>query len=218
MQRTRLSFGENKSLCSDLEAANKQDVERYRQLAAAEEKIRSLEARLASAEAAAATLAPATESAKQACYTLRLALNDLGARAEGAPSDDGTTFDFSEWTQEAADSVVEVACAYEDCCAHVSAGFVLSLLDAHGCDHVEDFPDWVKEDWPENSECSGAALRAFRKGFWEDGGRDCAKTRLRENLKRIAKGSEAAAANTGDPDHRPAALRASDGSQDHPEM
>lgn len=189
--------GENISLHSDLEAANKRDAERDRQLAAAEEKIRCLEARLVSAEAATATLVPAIESAKQACYTLKLALNDLGARAEGAPSDDGTTFDFSEWTQEAADSVVEVACAYEDCCARVSAGFVLSLLHVHGCDHVEDFPDWVKEDWPEKSECSGAALRAFRKGFWEDGGRDCAKTWLRENLERIAKDEEAAVANTG---------------------
>ena len=38
---------------------------------------------------------------------------------------------------------------------------------------------------------------AFRKGFWEDGGWDCAKTRLRENLERIAKDEEAAVANTG---------------------
>lgn len=55
-----------------------------------------LEACLVSAEAAAATLVPATESAKQACYTLRLALNDLGARAEGAPGEGGIAFNFSE--------------------------------------------------------------------------------------------------------------------------
>jgi chromosome segregation ATPase len=88
--------GDNKSLRADLEAANKRDAERDRQLASAEEKIKSLEARLMPAEAAAATLVPATESAKQACYTLRLALNDLGARAEGAPGEGGTAFDFSE--------------------------------------------------------------------------------------------------------------------------
>lgn len=189
-------MGENKSLRVELEAANKRDAERDRQLAAAEEKIKSLETRLVLAEATAGTLAPATESAKQACYTLRLALNDLGACAEGAPGDDGTTFDFSKWTQEAAGSVVELAGAYGDCCARVSVGFVISLLHAHGCDHIGNFPDLVKEDWPENSQCSGTALRAFRKGFLEDGGQDCAKTRLRENLE-IAKDEEAAAANAG---------------------
>jgi hypothetical protein len=194
---------ENRSLRSDLEASCKRDAERDRQLALAEEKIKSLEARLASAEATAATLVPATESAKEACYTLRLALNDLGARAEGAPGEGRTTLDFSEWTQEAAGSVVEVAGAYGDCCARVSAGFVLSLLHAHSCDHMGNFPDFVKEEWPSNTQCSGAALRAFRKGFWEDGGRDCAKIRLCENLERIARNEEAAAANSEkDPDRR----------------
>nr|BAD28998.1 hypothetical protein [Oryza sativa Japonica Group]BAD29163.1 hypothetical protein [Oryza sativa Japonica Group] len=139
--------------------------QRDRQLAAAEEKIKSLEARLISAEAAAVTLAPATESPKQVCYTLKLALYDLGTRAEGAPGDDGTTFDFSERTQEAAGSVVEVAGAYGDCCARVSAGFILSQLHSHGCDHIGIFPDLVKEECPDNSQCSGTALRAFRKGF-----------------------------------------------------
>jgi chromosome segregation ATPase len=56
--------GDNKSLRADLEAANKRDAERDQQLALAEEKIKSLEARLVSAEAAAATLVSATESAK----------------------------------------------------------------------------------------------------------------------------------------------------------
>ena len=153
---------ENRSFRSDLEAARKLDAERDRQLASAEEKIKSHEAHLASAEATAATLVPATESAKEACYTLRLAHKDLGARAEGAPGEGGTALDFSEWTQEAAGSVVEVAGAYGDCCTRVSAGFVLSLLHAHGCDHIGNFPDFVKEEWPSNTQCSGAALRALR--------------------------------------------------------
>uniref|UniRef100_A0A0E0E2L7 Uncharacterized protein n=1 Tax=Oryza meridionalis TaxID=40149 RepID=A0A0E0E2L7_9ORYZ len=185
--------GENKSLRADLEAANKRGAERDRQLAAARERIE----RLVSAKAAASALGPATESTKQACYMLRLALNDLGARAEDAPGSDGTAFDFSEWTQEAAGSVVEVAGAHRDCCARVSAGFVLSLLHTHGCEHIKDFPQHVAGEWPSNSQCSGAALKAFRKGFWEDGSQDCAKTRLRENLERIAKEEEAAAAHTG---------------------
>jgi hypothetical protein len=70
-------------------------------------------------------------------------------------------FDFSEWMQEASGSVVKVASACGDCCARVSAGFVLSLLHAHGCDHIGDFPNLVKEDWPNNSQCSGAALKDF---------------------------------------------------------
>ncbi|EEE60414.1 hypothetical protein OsJ_13606 [Oryza sativa Japonica Group] len=188
---------ENRSLRADLEASNRWGAERDCQLAAAEERIKSLETRLVSAEAAASTLGPATESAKQACYTLRLALNDLGARAEDAPGDDGMAFDFSEWMQEAAGSVVEVASAYGDCSARVSAGFVLSLLHTHSCEHIRDFPGYVMEEWPSNSQCSEAALKAFRKGFWEDGGQDCAKTHLRENLERIAKEEEAAAVHAG---------------------
>nr|ABA97414.1 Transposable element protein, putative, Transposase_28 [Oryza sativa Japonica Group] len=159
------------------------------------------------------------QSAKQACYTLRLPLNDLGARAEGALGEGGTVFDFSEWTQEAAGLVVEVAGAYGDCCARVSAGFVLSLLHAHGCDHIGNFPDLVKEEWLSNTQCSGAA---FRKGFWEDGGRDCAKTRLRENLERIARDEEAAAGNT-EVDPGPSEQAAgyegkNNGGQDHPDV
>mgnify|MGYP003702838571 CR=1 FL=1 len=214
--------GENKSLRVDLERANGRAAEQERQLAAAEEKIRSLETRLIAAEAATEALAPATESAKQACYTLRLALNDIGARAEGAPGEDGTVFNFSEWTQDAAGSVVEVASAYGDCCARVSAGFVLSLLHEHGCGHVENFSELVKGDWPENSQPFGAALMAFRKGFWEDGGKVCAKTRLREKLEKMVKAEDAAAANAGeDPGpSEPAVEREGEGDegQDHPEV
>ncbi|XP_066165521.1 uncharacterized protein [Oryza sativa Japonica Group] len=140
--------GEVKSLRAELETANKRDTEWERQLAAAEEKIKSLEARLVPAEAVASTMAPAAESAKQAYYTLRLALNDLGARAKGAPGDDGMAFDFSEWTQEGAGSVVEVASAYGDCCARVLVGFVLSLLHEHGCGHVENFSELVNGTGP----------------------------------------------------------------------
>uniref|UniRef100_A0A0D9ZIK1 Uncharacterized protein n=1 Tax=Oryza glumipatula TaxID=40148 RepID=A0A0D9ZIK1_9ORYZ len=208
---------ENRSLRFDLEAARERNAERDRQLASAEEKIKSLEARVASTEATAATLAPATESAKEACYTLRLALNDLGARAEDAPGEGGTALDFSEWTQEAAGSVVEVAGAYGDCCARVSSGFVLNLLHAHGCDHIQKFPDFVKEEWPSNTQYSGAAVRAFRKGFWEDGGRDCAK-----NLERIARNEEGAAANS-EKDVQPSGRSPGhegegNGGQDHPEV
>uniref|UniRef100_A0A0E0F4F8 Uncharacterized protein n=1 Tax=Oryza meridionalis TaxID=40149 RepID=A0A0E0F4F8_9ORYZ len=217
----RRANAENRSLRANLEVVNKRGTERDRQHAAAEERIKSLETRLVSAETAASTLRPATNSAKQACYTLRLAMNDLGVRAKDAPGDDGTAFNFSEWTQEAARSVVEVAGAYGDCCACVSASFMLSLLHAHGCEHIRDFPQYVTEEWPSNSQHSGAALKAFQKGFWQDGGRDCAKTRLRENLERIAKEEEAAAALTGgDPrSSEPAAEREGEGNggQDHPE-
>jgi hypothetical protein len=204
------------------ETLKKANAERDRQLASAEEKIKSLEARLVSAEAVATTVVPATESAKQAYYTLRLTLNDLGAWAEGAPGEGGTTFDFSDWTQEAAGSVVKVAGAYGDCCTRVSAGFVLSLMHAHGCDHIGSFPDFVKEEWPSNTQCSGAALRAFRKGFWEDGGRDCAKTRLHENHEIFARNEEAATVNAerdpGPSERAPGHEGEGDGGQDHPEV
>lgn len=214
----RRANAENRSLRADLEASNRRGTERDRQLAAAEERIKSLETRLVSSEAATSTLGLATESAKEACYTLRLALNDLGARAEDTLGDDGTAFDFSEWTQESAGSVVEVAGAYVDCCARVSAGFILSLLHTHDCEHIRDFPRYVTEEWPSNSQCSGAALKAFRKGFWEGGGRDCTKTRLRENLERIAKEEEAAAVHAGgDPGSTELAGEDNKG-QDHPEV
>lgn len=109
--------------------------------------------------------AEAAESAKQACYTLRLALNDLGASAEGAPGESVSAFDLSEWTQDAAGSVMEVAGSYGDCCTHISAGFTLSLLHEHGCDHVVDFPKLVKKDWPRDAKSAAVAVRSFRKDY-----------------------------------------------------
>lgn len=47
----------------------------------------------------------------------------------------------------------------------VAAVFVLSLLHEHGCDHVDDFPQIVKNDWPENDQSAASAVKAFRKGF-----------------------------------------------------
>ena len=47
----------------------------------------------------------ATESAKTACQTLRLALSDMGARVRGVPSEGAFAFDFSEWTQRAGGAV-----------------------------------------------------------------------------------------------------------------
>jgi predicted RNase H-like nuclease (RuvC/YqgF family) len=87
--------GENKSLCTDLEKSKKNAAEREGRLAVVEEKIRSLEARLSSAETAAKALAPAMESTKQACYMLRLALTDVGACANSAPGEDGLTTSLS---------------------------------------------------------------------------------------------------------------------------
>jgi hypothetical protein len=99
---------------------------------------------------------------------------------------------------------------------------VLSLLHEHGCDHVEDFPQTMKKDWPENAQSAASALKAFWKGFWENGSRDGAKTRLREQLERIARAEDTAAANTGE-DPGPsetAADREGEGneSRDHPEV
>nr|AAX94799.1 hypothetical protein LOC_Os11g14840 [Oryza sativa Japonica Group]ABA92406.1 hypothetical protein LOC_Os11g14840 [Oryza sativa Japonica Group] len=45
-------------------------------------------------------MAKATESARTACQTLRLALTDMGARVRGVPAEDASAFDFFEWTQQ----------------------------------------------------------------------------------------------------------------------
>uniref|UniRef100_A0A0E0EWZ7 Uncharacterized protein n=1 Tax=Oryza meridionalis TaxID=40149 RepID=A0A0E0EWZ7_9ORYZ len=59
-------------------------------------------------------------------------------------------------------------------------------------------------------------------GFWEDGGRDCVKTHLRENLESIAMEEEAAPAHTGgDPESSELpAEHEGEGNigQDHPEV
>uniref|UniRef100_A0A0E0D2M5 Uncharacterized protein n=1 Tax=Oryza meridionalis TaxID=40149 RepID=A0A0E0D2M5_9ORYZ len=104
--------------------------------------------------------------------------------------------------------------------ATTSGIFPISLLHAHGCDHIGNFPDFVKGEWPSNTQSSGAAIRAFRKGFWEDGGRDCAK--IRENLERIVRNEEVAAANSekgpGPSERSPGHEGEGDGSQDHPKV
>ncbi len=115
-----------------------------------------------------------------------------------------------------------MAGTYGDCCARVAAGFVLSLLHEHGCDHVEDFPQIVKKGWPENDQSAASAVKTFRKSFWENGGKDGAKTQLRDQLERIARAEDAAAADASEdpePSGAPAG-REGEGnkSQDHPEV
>jgi hypothetical protein len=89
----------------------------------------------------------ATESAKTACQTLCLALSDMGARVRGVPSEDASTFDFSEWTKQAGGAVSDCATAYGNCCARVSAAFTMGLLQQFGYEHVAEFPNNAKGDW-----------------------------------------------------------------------
>ncbi len=88
--------------------------------------------------------------------------------------------------------------AYGDCCTRVATVFVLSLLHEHGCDHVEDFPQTVKKDWPKNAQSVTSALKACRKGFWESDGRNGMMTCFREQLERMARAEDAATANTSE--------------------
>lgn len=62
-----------------------------------------------------------TELAKSACYTLRLALTDFGAKADEAPAEDAVALAFTDWTQQAGGVVAETVANYGDCCARVSA-------------------------------------------------------------------------------------------------
>lgn len=84
--------GENKSLCTDLEKSKKNAAEREGRLAVVEEKIRSLEARLSSAETAAKALAPAMESTSRR-YS-RLALTAIASANRLLWR---RRLDFSEW-------------------------------------------------------------------------------------------------------------------------
>nr|AAT76322.1 hypothetical protein [Oryza sativa Japonica Group] len=74
----------------------------------------------------------------------------------------------------------------------------------------------------EFGESCAAVESLFVRGFWEDGGRDCAKIRLRENLEWIARNEEAAAANSekgpGPSGRSPGHEGEGDGGQDHPEV
>lgn len=62
--------------------------------------------------------------------------------------------------------MAETAGNYGDCCARVSAAFVLGVLQENGCEHVAKFLEFAKGDWPEKSGPLSAALRAWRKKYW----------------------------------------------------
>ena len=127
-------------------------------------------------------MAKTAESARTACQTLRLALTDMGAKGRGVPTADASAFDFSEWTQQAGGSVSDCATAYGNCCARVSAAFTMGLLQQFGCEHIAEFPKYVKGDWEISAQDISPALRAWRKQFWQKDGRSAAKAHLLEQL------------------------------------
>jgi hypothetical protein len=94
----------------------------------------------------------------------------LGAQAKGVPGKNASALDFSEWTQQAGGAVAETGSNYGDCCARVSAAFVLGVLQENGCEHVAQFPEFVKGDWPEKSYPISTTLRAWRKEYWQKEG------------------------------------------------
>lgn len=120
-------------------------------------KINALRQELEQVNAAAKA---AAEEAKTACHTLRLALTDLGAKAGEVPAGDASALDFMELTQQAGGVVAETVVAYRDCCAQVSATFVLGLLQQHSCEHIADFLRLAKGNWSMSSQDVSAALRA----------------------------------------------------------
>uniref|UniRef100_A0A0E0GY88 Uncharacterized protein n=1 Tax=Oryza nivara TaxID=4536 RepID=A0A0E0GY88_ORYNI len=113
-------IGENKSLRTDLEVANKRAAKRECQLTAAEEKIKSLgppngNANLLRLRKLLPKLWRQRRSPPSKPATLFGWLSM--SSGHGALGDDGMAFDFSEWMQDVAGSVVEVAGAYGDFCA-----------------------------------------------------------------------------------------------------
>uniref|UniRef100_A0A0E0M7F5 Uncharacterized protein n=1 Tax=Oryza punctata TaxID=4537 RepID=A0A0E0M7F5_ORYPU len=49
------------------------------------------------------------DSAKEVSYVLRLALSDLGANADGLPSEGASTVDFTKWSQQTGGAVADAA-------------------------------------------------------------------------------------------------------------
>uniref|UniRef100_A0A0E0LZE1 Uncharacterized protein n=1 Tax=Oryza punctata TaxID=4537 RepID=A0A0E0LZE1_ORYPU len=147
------------------------------------------------------------ESARTSCRTLRLALQDMGAKARGVPGENASALELCDWNQEAGCAVFDCATAYGDCCARVSAAFALGLLQQHGCEHVAQFPEFAKGDWEVSSQDISPALRAWRRRFWQKDGRSAAKDRLLEQLAKTEaadQGEEPAGGGGG-------------GAEDHPE-
>uniref|UniRef100_A0A0E0KYY7 Uncharacterized protein n=1 Tax=Oryza punctata TaxID=4537 RepID=A0A0E0KYY7_ORYPU len=91
-----------------------------------------------------------TESAKTTCRTLRLALNNMGAKARGVPGENASALEFCEWTQQAGCAVSDCATAYgrreeggnHEASTHDRLGRAaateLSLLQGRSIDHRKD--------------------------------------------------------------------------------
>uniref|UniRef100_A0A0E0LYM9 Uncharacterized protein n=1 Tax=Oryza punctata TaxID=4537 RepID=A0A0E0LYM9_ORYPU len=162
----------------------------------------------AKAQRLAREAAKTAASAKAACRTLRLALNDMGAKARDIPSENASTLELCEWNQEAGGAVSDCAMAYGDCCARVSAAFALGLLQQNGCEHVSQFPDFAKGDWEVSAQDISSALRAWRRQFWLKDGCSAAKARLLEQLAKME------AADQGEEPTE----KGGGGAEDHPEV
>ena len=98
------------------------------------------------------------------------------------PAEDASAFDYSEWTQQVGGVVSDCATVYSDCCARVSAAFIMGLLQQFGCEHVAEFPNYTKGDWEVSAQNVSPTFRAWRKQFWQKDGRSTAKARLLEQL------------------------------------
>uniref|UniRef100_A0A0E0M634 Uncharacterized protein n=1 Tax=Oryza punctata TaxID=4537 RepID=A0A0E0M634_ORYPU len=162
----------------------------------------------AKAQRLAREAARATESAKTACRTLHLALNDMGAKARGVPGENASALEFCEWTQQAGCAVSDCATVYGDCCARMSAAFALGLLQQCGCDHVAQFPDFAKGDWEVSAQDISPVLHAWRKQCWQKDGCSAAKARLLEKLAKTE------AADQGEEPTE----EGGGGAEDHPEL
>uniref|UniRef100_A0A0E0LJ91 Uncharacterized protein n=1 Tax=Oryza punctata TaxID=4537 RepID=A0A0E0LJ91_ORYPU len=149
----------------------------------------------AKAQRLAREAAKTAASAKAACRTIRLALNDMGVKARGIPGENASAFELCEWNQEAGCAVSDCATAYGDCCAR------------NGCEHVSQFPDFAKGDWEVSARDISSALRAWRRQIWLKDSRSAAKARLLEQLAKteVADQGEEPTENGGG------------GAEDHPE-
>ena len=66
--------------------------------------------------------------------------------------------------------MAEIAIAYGDCFARVSATFALGLLQQHGCDHIVDFPRLAKGNCLMSSQDVSTPRTRLAKALLATGG------------------------------------------------
>uniref|UniRef100_A0A0E0M5P0 Uncharacterized protein n=1 Tax=Oryza punctata TaxID=4537 RepID=A0A0E0M5P0_ORYPU len=112
-------------------------------------------------EEAKAMAACAQDEAKS--YVLRLALSDLGVDANGAPGENDSAAEFTEWNHQAGGVITVAAGMYGNCYARITASVIQFVLREHRCEHVLEFPHMLNDPLSEDASGVTTELRSFRR-------------------------------------------------------